>query len=266
MVLRQRVKDIYRSRYILWTMVLKDIKARYTGSLFGSLWLVLIPIYQILLYTFVFSIILRVRFEEESTTLSFVIYLLAGLIPWIFFSEATNRGINTFIENAHLIKKIKFPAEICTLSVIFSSAVTFFIYMLFYVLMLLFHGTINLKTLPFFLFPFTLQVLIILGLSFGFGSLTVFFRDITQGIGMVLNLLFFLTPIVYPVKTIPYKLKWVFLINPFYYIVEIYRWVLIKGEIPSLSFFYYPVIFSLLVFLLGYYLFSKTEEAFKDTL
>lgn len=266
MKIKQRLKYIYISRYILWTMIVKDIKARYTGSLFGPLWLVFVPIYQILLYTFIFSVILRVRFEESAGTLSFVIYLLAGLIPWIFFSEATSRGVTTFIDNAHLIKKIKFPSEICTLSVIATSSITFFIYMFFYLIMLIVYGSFNIKTLPFLIVPLMMQVMIISGLSFGLGSLAVFFRDIIQGIGMFLNLFFFLTPIVYPSKVIPAELIWVFSINPFYYIVEIYREVLIKGNVPSISWFYYPVFFSVLIFLTGYYLFSKTEEAFKDTL
>jgi len=247
-------------------MVIKDIKAKYTGSLFGPLWLIFIPVYQILLYTFVFSVILKVRFEESAGTFSFVIYLLAGLIPWIFFSEATNRGITTFIENAHLIKKIKFPSEICTLSVIGSNAITFAIYMFFYFIMLIVNGSFNIKTLPFFIIPLLMEVMIIIGLSLGLGSLAVFFRDIVQGMGMVLNLFFFLTPIVYPSGVIPSDFKWVFLINPFYYIVEIYRAILIKGNMPPLNLFYYPVLFSIFIFISGYYLFSKTEEAFKDTL
>lgn len=266
MEIKKRLKDIYKGRYILWTMIVKDIKARYAGSLFGPLWLVFVPIYQILLYTFIFSVILRVRFEEDGGTLSFVVYLLAGLIPWIFFSEATNRGVTTFIENAHLIKKIRFPSEICTLSVIATSAITFFIYMIFYLIMLVVYGSFNIKTLPLFILPFIMQVMIISGLSFGLGSLAVFFRDIIQGIGMFLNLFFFLTPIVYPSKVIPEQLKWVFSINPFYYIVEIYREILIKGNVPTISWFYYPIFFSIIIFITGYYLFSKTEEAFKDTL
>ncbi len=266
MSLKQRIKDIYRSRYILWTMIVKDIKTRYTGSLFGPLWLAFVPLYQIMLYTFIFSFILKVRFEEGAGTFSFVVYLLAGLIPWIFFSEATNRGITTFIENAHLIKKIKFPPEICTLSVIGSSAITFGIYMFFYFIMLLVNGSFNIQTLPFFTIPLLIEVMIIIGLSLGLGSLAVFFRDIVQGLGMVLNLIFFLTPIVYPSGVIPSGLKWVFSINPFYYIVEIYRAILIKGNIPPLNLFYYPALFSVFVFISGYYLFNKTEEAFKDTL
>ncbi len=247
-------------------MIVKDIKTRYTGSLFGPLWLAFVPLYQIMLYTFIFSFILKVRFEEGAGTFSFVVYLLAGLIPWIFFSESTSRGITTFIENAHLIKKIKFPSEICILSVIGSSAITFTIYMFFYIIMLLVNGSFNIKTLPFFTIPLLMEVMIITGLSLGLGSLAVFFRDIVQGLGMVLNLLFFLTPIVYPSEIIPAGLKWVFSINPFYYIVEIYRDILIRGDMPTLEVFYYPGIFSLFIFIAGYYLFNKTEEAFKDTL
>jgi lipopolysaccharide transport system permease protein len=264
--MKKLLLNIFYGRYILKTMVMKDIKARYTGSIFGPLWIIVTPLYQILLYTFLFSIILRVRFEEGAGTFSFVIYLLAGLIPWIFFSEATARGVSAFIENAHLIKKVKFPIEICVASVIASSAVTFFIYLCFYVAMLIMNGIFSPYTFLLFLLPFIIEVLLISGICLGLGSLAVFFRDVTQGIGMILNLVFFLTPIVYPASTIPEKIRWVFSINPFYFIVEIYRDVLVRGKIPDPYLIIYPAAVSIVFFISGYFLFNKTKEAFKDIL
>lgn len=258
--------NIFNGRHILKTMVIKDIKSRYAGSLFGPLWIIATPIYQMLLYTFLFSIILKVRFDEGAGTSSFVIYLLAGLIPWIFFSEATVRGVSVFIDNAHIIKKVKFPLEVCVLSVIISSMVTFFVYTFFYLIMLIFMGLLKFHTLPLFILPLIIQVLLIAGLSFGLGSMAVFFRDITQVIGMILNLLFFLVPIVYPSTAIPEKLRWVFDINPFYFIVETYRNVMIRGKIPDVFSILYPLTFSLLIFFAGYYIFNKTRDAFKDIL
>ena len=258
--------NIYRGRYILQNMVVKDIKARYTASLLGPFWIIATPLYQILLYTFLFSMILKVRFEDNSGTSSFVVYLLAGLIPWLFFSEATSRGISTFIENAHIIKKVKFPMEVCVAAVIVSSAVTFGIYMIFYAAMLIFMGLLKIHIFPLFIVPFAIQVLMIAGLSFGMGSIAVFFRDITQATGMILNLIFFVTPIVYPSNTIPEKFRWFFNINPFYSIVEIYRNILVRGEVPAAVSFVYPSVLSLVIFVGGYYIFNRTKEAFKDIL
>lgn len=258
--------NIYRGRHILKTMVIKDIKSRYTGSLFGPLWIIATPLYQILLYTLVFSLILRMRFDEGAGTSSFVIYLLAGLIPWIFFSEATIRGTSTFIENAHLIRKVKFPLEVCVASVIVSSAVTFIIYMLFYLIMLIAMGVLKYHTLPLFVLPVIIVALLILGLSFCLGSIAVFFRDITQIVGITLNLVFFLTPIVYPASAVPENLRWLFNINPFYFIVEISRNVLVRGKLPDLLSIVYPSVFALGIFFAGYYIFERTKEAFKDIL
>jgi ABC-type polysaccharide/polyol phosphate export permease len=258
--------NILNGRYILKTMVIKDIKSRYAGSLFGPLWIIATPLYQILLYTFLFSVILRMRFEESSGTSSFVVYLLAGLIPWLFFAEATTRGVSAFIDNAHIIKKVKFPMEVCVATVILSSAVTFLIYVLFYLIMLIAMGILNYHTLPFFILPVIIEMLLIAGLSFGLGSIAVFFRDITQAVVMVLNLLFFLTPIVYPASAIPVRLLWLFDLNPFYSIVEISRNVLVRGKMPDFISLIYPFIFALIIFLVGYYIFIKTKEAFKDIL
>lgn len=258
--------NIYSGRHILRTMVMKDIKTRYTGSVFGPLWLVATPLYQIILYTFLFSTILKVRFADGSGTSSFVVYLLAGLIPWIFFSEATTRGISAFIDNAHIIKKVKFPIEICIITVVVSSMVTFLIYTVIYLAMLMFMGLLKLHMFPLFIVPFAIQVLLILGLSFGMGSIAVFFRDITQATGMILNLIFFVTPIVYPSNAIPSNLLWFFNLNPFYSIVEIYRDILVRGSMPDAVSLIYPAVVGVVVFGAGYYVFHKTKEAFKDIL
>jgi len=258
--------NLYRGRHILKTMVIKDMKSKYTGSLFGPFWMFAAPLYQILLYTFIFSLILKVRFEEGMGTSSFVIYFLAGLIPWTFFAETTSRGVSVFIENAHIIKKVKIPMEVCVASLLVSSSVTFFIYAVFYLTMLILMGTLKLPVFPLVIFPFTIQVLLTLGLCFGLGSIAVFFRDLTQAIGMILNLGFFLTPIVYPSSAIPERFRWVFDINPFYFIVEIYRDILIRGKFPDAVSFMYPFVFSLAVFFSGYYVFNKTKGAFKDIL
>jgi ABC-type polysaccharide/polyol phosphate export permease len=247
-------------------MVIKDVKSRYTGSLFGPFWMFATPLYQILLYTFIFSLILKVRFEEGIGTSSFVIYFLAGLIPWTFFAETTLRGVSVFIENAHIIKKVKMPMEVCVASLLVSSSVTFFIYAVFYLAMLILMGTLKFAILPLVILPFIIQVFLALGLCFGLGSITVFFRDLTQAIGMILNLGFFLTPIVYPSSAIPEKFRWVFDINPFYFIVEIYRDILIRGRVPDAISFMYPVLFSFAVFFAGYYVLNKTKGAFKDIL
>jgi ABC-type polysaccharide/polyol phosphate export permease len=258
--------NILNGRHILKTMVVKDLKGRYTGSLLGPIWIIATPLYQILLYTFVFSTILRMRFDEGAGTSSFVVYLLAGLIPWLFFSDSTMRGISAFIDNAHIIKKVKFPMEVCVATVIISSAVTFLVYMFFYLSMLLVMGILKFETLPLFILPVVIVVLLISGFSFGLGSIAVFFRDITQAVGMILNLVFFLTPIVYPATTIPENLRWLFNLNPFYFIVELSRNVLVRGKLPDLVSVVYPSIFSLVIFFAGYYIFEKTKEAFKDIL
>jgi ABC-type polysaccharide/polyol phosphate export permease len=260
------VLNIYNGRHVLKTMVIKDIKAKYTGSVLGPVWILLIPLYQVLLYTFIFSVIMKVRFEEGSGTSSFVLYLLAGMIPWIFFSEATIRGISTFIENATIIKNVKFPIEICALSVVISHAFTFFVYMVFYMFMLIFMGVMKIQLLPLIILPFLIQSLMIAGFSFGLGSVAVFFRDITQASGMVLNLVFFLTPIVYPPSSVPERLRWIYNLNPGCFIVDIYRSLLVKGRIPDPASFAYPFIFALIIFLAGYYIFIKTKAAFKDIL
>jgi len=127
-------------------------------------------------------------------------------------------------------------------------------------------GLLKFETFPLFILPVIIVVLLVSGLSFGLGSIAVFFRDITQAVGMVLNLVFFLTPIVYPASLVPENLRWLFTLNPFYFIVEISRNTLVRGKLPDLVSVLYPSVFALVIFFSGYYIFERTKEAFKDIL
>jgi len=256
----------YNGRQILKNMLIKDLKARYAGSLLGPLWSILTPLYFVLLYTFVFSTILKVRFEETEGAPSFVVYFLAGLIPWLFFQESVSRSSYAFIENAHIIKKIKFPVEICVLNVLLSSMVSFVIYLILYFCYLLVIGRFSVGSLIFLPIPVLMEIFFIIGISFGIGSISVFFRDIAQVVPLLLNALFFLTPIVYPSSIIPEGIRWVFYFNPFYWITKIYRAILIDGMLLGWKDFIYPVILSIMVFYAGWTIFKKTSEAFKDIL
>ncbi len=260
------IVNSYRGRHVLKNMFMKDLKSKYVGSLLGPLWSIIPPLYNIALYTLIFSTILKVRFSQEGSTSSFVVYLLAGLLPWIFFQEAALRGSNVFNENGHIIKKVKFPIEVCVVSILLSSIVTFFISIVFYSVYLFIVGEFRPLSLPLMIVPFILQVLLILGISFGLGSISVFFRDLIQIVPLVLNAFFFLTPIVYPATIIPEKIRWLFHLNPFYWITEIYRTIIINGSLPGLKYFIYPGLLSLIVFYGGLKIFSKTKEAFKDIL
>jgi lipopolysaccharide transport system permease protein len=258
--------NIYEGRYVLKNMLLKDLKARYTGSVLGPLWTFIPPVYQMLLYTFLFGMLLKVRFEEGGGALSFVIHLLAGLIPWLFFQESTQRGVNSFIEHSHIIKNVKFPVEVCVFVSVLSSMTTFLINMAFYCLLLIFEGRLDPSSAVWIFLPLSIQLLMTLGLSLGLGSIAVFFRDIAQAVGMVFNLIFFLTPIMYPASIIPERLRWVFTINPFYNLTEIYRGILVKGTVAPPETFLYPLSAAIVFSLGGYYIFLKTKDAFKDIL
>ncbi|GAB4541961.1 MAG: hypothetical protein Fur0020_11440 [Thermodesulfovibrionia bacterium] len=195
-----------------------------------------------------------------------MVYFLAGLIPWLFFSEAVSRGSYAFLENGHIIKKVKFPIEVCVLNVLFSSMVSFIIYLLLYLGYLLLIGRFSINSLFLLPLPFFIQVLLIIGVSLGIGSITVFFRDITQLVPLLLNAFFFLTPIVYPVSVIPEDIRWAFHLNPFYWITNIYRSILINGALPGWKQFLYPLTLSIVLFYVGWTIFRKTNEAFKDIL
>lgn len=258
--------NLYRGRYIIKNMLIKDIKSRYAGSLLGPVWNILNPLFYIALYTLVFSTILNVRFSQTGGSSSFVVYFLAGFIPWLFFQEAVSRGSSVFLENAHIIKKVDFPIEVCVMTALFSSMVTFIIYLTLFTGYILIAGELRPLSLPLILIPFFIQVLLILGISFGLGSIAVFFRDMTQIVPLALTAFFFLTPIVYPAEAIPEKMRWFFTLNPFYWITEMYRTIITRGVLPEWGHCLYILILSVIIFLTGFFVFNKTKAVFRDIL
>jgi len=260
------ITNTLKSTLLLKQMFLKDIKTKYIGSVLGPIWAVLTPFYYIILYTIIFSTILKVRFSQGNSTSSFVVYFLAGLIPWLFFQEGVLRGSNTFLENAHIIKKVRFPIEICINVVILSSGVNFILFMILYYGYLLLIGILKPISVFLIIVPFTIELMIILGFCLAFGSLSIFFRDLQQLLPLLLNALFFLTPIVYPSEVIPESLKSFFKINPFYWLIKVYRSVIIEGKLPISMEIIYPFLFSIIIFYIGSAIFYKSKEEFKDLL
>lgn len=255
-------RSIWQNRSLIRSMVRRDIAGRYAGSHAGVFWTVIHPLLMMLTYAFVFGLVLRTRFANDDRPSSFVLYFLAGMLPWLPFSEAIGRAPTVVIEHANFVKKLVFPLDILPINVVFAGLISqFFGIGIFFVALMAFGREIHSTALylPLLLIP---QVLLTLGLSWLLAALGVLFRDLGQLIGFLVTVWFFVTPICYDASALPQEYLWLFEKNPFYVLVGAYRAVLLEHTAPEWQPFVWLCVGSATMFLLGYAWFYRMRRQF----
>lgn len=233
---------VYRFRGFVIGSVKREFLQRYTHSAFGAAWSLLAPLAMIVVYTVIFSEVMRARLAEDPGPWSYSIYLCAGLIPWAFFSELVTRGQGLFVEQAGLIKKLAFPRTCLPVIAAASSVLNFvmpaLMLMAFLVLVDKWPGVVVLTAL----LPLAIQSALALGLGMSLGVLHVFYRDIGHALSIALQFWFWLTPIVYPRSILPAWLQPIVDWNPVAPIVKAYQTVLLENRAPDLASLAYPAL------------------------
>lgn len=260
------IRSVYKNRYMIRNMVLRNIRERYVGSFLGIFWSIIHPLTQLIIYYFVFSVILKVKLEPEFGGTSFAIWLVAGLLPWLFFGEVVTQSTGAVLAQSSLITKVVFPSEILPLTNLLAALIHHLIGIMVFIVFLLAigHG-ISLNIL--LLVPYLLATgIFALGISWILSALNVFLRDIGQIIGVFVNIWFFVTPIIYPRHLIPDNLQVFYGLNPILYVVEAYRIALLGKTDINLTGLFYLLLLSLVTFTLGGLIFRKLKPAFTDVL
>jgi len=257
---------VYRHGSLIANFVKRDLQARYKGSAIGLFWSVIHPLTMLLLYTFVFSSILKVRVGAEEGTGSFAIYLFCGLLPWNAFAEGLSRSSGVVLEHANLIKRTIFPAEILPVYPVISGIVNELIG--FGILLAAMVVTAHRFTPVMLVLPviLLLQFMLTIGLAWIVAGTTVFIRDLGQMLGMILTVWIFLTPIFYPPSLVPADLRVLLMVNPMYAVVEAYRSLILIGRVPSWQSLALLALFASVVFLVGYRVFTRMQPAFADVI
>lgn len=254
----------WRNRGIIRVMVRRDVLGRYRGSFGGVFWTVINPLLLMLTYFFVFGIVLRARFGGDESRSSFALYYLAGMLPWLAFSEALGRSANVLVEHRNFIKKLVFAVETLPVNLVVSGLVSeFFAIVLFCAFLLTARGAVplSLAWLPMLLVP---QVLLTAGLSWFLAALGVFVRDLGQLVGFLLTLWFFLTPICYPETSLPNQFLPLFSKNPIYVLVRGYRAIFLEQRPPDFGPLWKLWVLAAAVFVLGHAWFYKLRKSFAD--
>lgn len=259
-------KPLWRHRRLTGSMARRDIAARYRGSLGDVLWTVLHPLLLMGTYFFVFGVVLQARFAGDNTRTGFALYFLAGLLPWLPFSEAVSRAPSVMIEHRNFVKKMLYPLETIPVHQAIAALVTeAFALAVFLVLLLVLRGGVpgTVVWLPLVIVP---QLLLTVGVSWFLSALGVFVRDLGQVIGFLMTIGFFLVPICYPETSLPKGAEPLLEQNPVFTFVRIYRAILLEGTSPHAMWMARVWTAGVLVFLAGYAWFHRLRRSFPDVI
>ena len=255
---------------LLRTLVQRDLEARYKGSVVGNLWPLVNQLSQLLIYTYVFAVVLKVKLSLKGlpdNNFTFGLWLFAGLLPWISFTGGLTQASNSVIAQPNLVKKVVFPLALLPLVPVLSTFIESafgLIALIFFVALTTHTLHITLGLLPLIWFT---QLLLTTGLGYLTAGLTVFLRDIPQTLGVILNIWFYMTPIIYPASAIPETFRgWVFWLNPIAAISEVYRDIILVGEVKHWSEWGVATAISVIVFWLGLSVYKRLRPAFADVL
>ena len=254
------IKDLYDYREMLYNLVRKDLKARYKGSFLGFLWTFLNPLLQLIVYTIVFSTIMRVNIDK------FYIYLFVGLIPWIFFTTSIQTGVVSIMMNKDLIKKIYFPRIILPISTVNSAFMNMLYSMIVLIATLLVSGIGISKYILLLPIAMIMQYILVLGMIFILSALNVYFRDLEYILNIIIMVWFYLTPIVYSMDMIPIRARKWFYLNPMTNIIAFYRDILYYKRMPSFESFSWILLYGTIMIVVGYFVFEKLQKKFVEEL
>ncbi len=229
----EKITELFSHRQLIHELISRDIRTRYTGSLLGLFWSVLNPLFQLVLYTLVFSVFLGVKFGNGDHPGRFAENLFCALLPWSAFQESITRSARAFLDNGNLIKKLRFPLATLPFSITSSALIHQLIATVVFFIVLIARGNIHYGTLPLLVPLLLVQAMLMYGFGMIVATVNVFFKDIAQIIGVVFMFLFWLTPIVYPKTIVPATYLPLLDLNPLTHMVEAFRFA-VFGE-PSLQ-------------------------------
>lgn len=259
-------RSLYGYRGFILGSVQREFQARYRNSLLGALWPIFNPLSMIIVYTVIFSHIMRARLPGVDDSMAYSVYLCAGLLAWGLFSEITLRSQNMFLENANLLKKISFPRICLPVIVLCNAAINFAIIIGLFLGFLLITGRWPGMALLALIPLIALQMMFCAGLGMVLGVLNVFFRDVGQLFAICLQFWFWLTPIVYPISILPEWVQRLLQLNPLTNLIASYQNLFLYGQWPVWSSLLPVFIAGVVMCLIGLRLFRQRVGEMVDEL
>lgn len=257
----QNLRALFRYRVLIQSLVVRELKARYRGSVLGFLWSFINPLLQLLIYWFVFTYIMVARGEIGMSP--YALFLFTGILPWTWFSSAVMESSVVLVTGGNLIKKILFPAEVLPIVVVLSNLVHFLLGLPILFAFLVYYGKIQ-ASLVFFPGVVLLQLLLTTGVCLFVSALAVHFRDVQNLIANFMMLWFFASPVIYSYLTVSPNVQRFLNYNPMTHILVGYHQTLFTGDMGHWPWLVVMLPASVLTFLVGYYFFDRLRETFVE--
>ena len=259
-------RDLYKYRNFIIQSVRNDLISRFSRSKLGGLWAILNPLSQVLIYALILSNVLAAKLPGVDSQYAYAIYLMAGLLGWTLFNEIVGRCLNIFIEHGNLIKKMSFPRVALPAIAVGSCLINnLFLFISMLGIFALLGHQFNMAML--WLIPLTLVVIVFsLGIGLILGVMNVFLRDIGQVIPIILQMLFWFTPIVYPVTIIPEVYRHWLNLNPMYPIIDAYQQILVYGNSPQWEGVLTILAVGIILSIVGLFMFRRSSAEMVDAL
>lgn len=258
------LRDLWSYRGFIHGAVQREFQSRYLRTQFGVFWVIAHPLAMIVIYTLIFAELLRPTLVGHDTPYAFSIYLCAGVLTWGLFAEMLGRGVNIFVENAGLLKKVSFPKLCLPIIVVLSSWLHFAIVLAVFIMVLVLIGRFPGVALVWVLPVMLLQTCLAMGLGMLLATINSFYRDVGQGVGVVLQFWFWLTPIVYPAAILPESVRGAIELNPVWPIIRAYQGIFLERAMPDWPHLIYPAVLAVFLLTLGMYAFYRLQGEIVD--
>jgi lipopolysaccharide transport system permease protein len=260
------LRECWDFRGFILASVKRDFVSRYLGTQLGFFWAIAQPLAMILIYTVIFSQIMKPALPGHDSVFAYSIYLCAGILIWQLFSELLNRSVGIFVHNAGLLKKVNLPKLALPIVVALSGLSNFAVILLLFVAFMIAIGAFPFGAILALIPVLVLVVAFALGLGVLLGTINVFYRDVEQTTSMLLQFWFWLTPIVYPGRALPGILASVLAWNPMWPIVNFTQTIFLEDRVPEWSMLIYPTVITCALLALGMFAFRKLSGEIVDEL
>lgn len=255
------IKELYDYREMIISLVRKDLRGRYKGSVLGFLWTFINPLLQLGVYTLVFSVILN------STIDKFYLHLFVALIPWMFFSASLTGGASSILASKDMVKKIYFPREVLPIAYVMSAFVNMlFCFVVIFVVILVSGTPLNFKAILCLPIIMIVEFILAMGGAMLTSALTVYLRDLEYILGIITMAWMYMTPIMYSVDIVPKHLLPIFYLNPMTPIIIAYRDILYYSKVPELGTLLHALVLGLFILIIGTLVFRKLQKHFVEEL
>ena len=255
----KHLKELYDYREMIFSLVRKDLRGRYKGSVLGFLWTFINPLLQLMVFTLVFSVIMRAGYDQ------YYLFLFVALVPWMFFASSVQDGSTAILREKDMIKKIYFPREVMPIATVTSGFVNMLLTFIVIFIVLIVSGK-GLNPLALLCLPFVMIVeyILCLGIALIVAALTVYFRDLQYILGILTMAMQYMTPVMYGSEMVPDWALPIFKANPMTPITEMYRQILYYKCVPEMLSLLYVLAIGVVFIVIGFFCFNKLQKGFAE--